>query len=195
MHKLIAAVSVLVFVGHASAEPERTHCTNDETTYFNCLIKGSKKVASVCGAGYNEAKQSSGYLQYRFGSVDRQEMRYPSTTNEEEMKDRFTFSASRSADYGHYDRELQFTNLGHAYAIRSGEAHKGGTIIYSSSLTVWRLAEPCTNNCPSRAPFESPKKELVQVLSCSNGDAGRSLYLNSVVRLMTSPGKSSANKY
>ena len=195
MHKFMAAVSSLVVVCHASADAGQTHCTNGETAYFNCLVKGSKKVASVCGAGYNEEGKALGYLQYRFGSIGNPEMSYPSTTNEEEMKDRFTFSASRSADYGHYDLELQFTNIGYAYAIHSGETHKAGAIAYSSSLTVWKLAKLCTNNCPPRAPFESPKKELVRVFNCSNGDAGRSLYLNSVVRMMTSPGMSSENKF
>ena len=195
MHKFVVAIFVLVSVGHANADAEQTHCTAGEATYFNCLVKGSKKVASVCGAGYNEEKKESGYLQYRFGPVGKQEMRHPSTTDKEEMKDRFTFSASRSADYGHYVLELQFTNLGYAYAIHSSEAHKSGAITYSSSLTVWKLAEPCLSNCPPPASFESPKKKLVRVLSCSNGDAGRNLYLNSVVRLMTSPGMSSENKF
>jgi hypothetical protein len=195
MHKFVAAVFALGFVSYANAGTERTHCADGETIYFNCQVKGLKKIASVCGAGYNEEKKLSGYLQYRFGPIGKQEMRYPSTTAKEEMKDRFTFSASRSAEYDHYDLELQFTNLGYAYAIHSSEAHKSGAITYSSSLTVWKLAEPCLNNCPPPAPFESPKKELVQVFSCSNGDAGRNLYLNSVVRLMTSPGVSSENKF
>ena len=157
--------------------------------------KGQRKSPPFAAQGTTKRRRPSGYLQYRFGLIGTQEMRYPSTTDKEEMKDRFTFSASRSADYDHYDLELQFTNLGYAYAIHSGEEHNSGAITYSSSLTVWKLAEPCLNNCPPRAPFESPKKELVQVFRCSNGDAGRDLYLNSVVRLMTSPGVSSENKF
>jgi len=132
----LAAVFTLLFVSHANADAELTHCTNGETTYFNCFVKGSKKVASVCGAGYNEEGKASGYLQYRFGAIGKLEMSYPSTPNEDEMKDRFTFSASRSADYSHYDLELQFINLGYAYAIHSSETHKVGVIAYSSSLTV-----------------------------------------------------------
>jgi hypothetical protein len=195
MQTFVATVFALSFVSYASAGTEQTHCADGETIYFSCHVKGSKKIASVCGAEYNVEKKVSGYIQYRFGAIGKREMMYPSTTAKEEMKDRFTFSASRSAEYDHYDLELQFTNLGYAYAIHSNEAHKSGAITYSSSVTVWKLAKPCLNNCQPRAPFESPKKVLVQVFSCSNQDAGRNLYLNSVVRLMTSPGVSSENKF
>ena len=133
MQKFIAAILVLAFVNSANADAEQTHCTASETTYFNCFIKESKKVASVCGAGYNEEKNESGYLQYRFGPIGKLELAYPSTTNRDQMTDQFTFSASRSADYDRYDLELQFINVGYAYAIHSGETHKNGAIVYSSS--------------------------------------------------------------
>jgi hypothetical protein len=192
MRNLLIAVLALFAVDYANADSEKSHCSLSEQTYFNCRVRGSDKVASVCGSGYNEEQKTSGYLQYRFGSMGKLEMVYPPQAKADEMQDRFTFSASRNSSYSQYDLELQFTNLGYAYAIHSSETHKQEAVSYSSSMTVWRLNDPCKINCPR---FASPKRELVQVFSCTNGDAGRNLYLDRVVRLMTSPGMSSANRF
>src|SRR4051812_9756140 len=103
-------ISCIAFIASAGAGAAAlpTHCNSEEEAYFNCQIKGSKKIASVCGAGFNSTTRDPGYLQYRFGLPERIEFKYPATTAKEDMKDRFTYSASRTADYVQYDFVLQF---------------------------------------------------------------------------------------
>jgi len=191
MLKSVASFLLLIVPVYSSADTAPTHCNGDEKIYFNCFIKDSKKVASVCGAGYNENNHESGYLQYRFGLIGNQEFKYPSTTNKDDMKDKFNFSSSRTADYSHYDLALQFSNLNYAYIVYSGEDRKpDDQRSYSSSITVWKLEEPCLSKCPPRAPYASPEGKIVKVFTCSNSNAGEKLYLDSVIPLMTSPGRS-----
>jgi hypothetical protein len=53
-------------------------CTPDETTYFSCRIKGSQKMASLCGGDDVDGKgQQQSWLQYRFGKPKAIELAYP----------------------------------------------------------------------------------------------------------------------
>ena len=208
MLKFVITLLLLADPTYANADTTPTHCNGDEQIYFNCLIKDSKKVASVCGAGYKEENNEkntwvsvSGYLQYRFGPIGSQEFKYPSTTKKDDMKDRFNFSADRTSNYVYYDMALQFSNDNYSYILYFGKEHKyietqkPGELEqvenYSSSITIWKLAEPCVHSqCPSRAPHAQPEGKIIKVLTCSNSNAGENLIsIERAIRLMTSPGK------
>ncbi len=189
--RLVAAFVLLAAPVSSIADTKPTHCRGDEKIYFNCSIKESKKIASICGAGYDEQKNESGYLQYRFGAIGHPEFEYPATTSKEGMKDKFNFSQSRNAEYSHYDLTLQFNNLHYSYLVHSGEEHEDQGKTYSSSITIWKMAEPCHSNCPPQAPYAAPAGKIVKVFHCANGDAGADLYVDAVIRLMTSPGRRS----
>jgi hypothetical protein len=178
------------------AESQETHCNDGEAVYFNCLVKGSSKVASVCGMGYSEEKNEPGYIQYRFGPIGQEEFVFPSGKSRLDLQDKFTFSSTRSAEYDRYDFDLQFDHLSYAYSVRQIEDRKQEPVKYSSSVTVWRLEQPCTENCPQRAPYAAPEKRLVKVFNCTNGRAGENLLqVRRIIPLITTLGKSSASKY
>jgi hypothetical protein len=175
MLKSIVLIPLLITSIGSHAEPAPTHCSSNEVVYFNCLVKGSKKIASVCGAGYDFEKKESGYLQYRFGALQKLEFQYPASTYKEEMKDKFNFSAGRTADYVQWDFILDFSNNDYSYSIYYSEERKPhNKIVYSSSVTVW----------------QDNDRKNARVLTCKNGKAGANLSLNHVIPLMSSPGRS-----
>jgi hypothetical protein len=64
-----------------ASEPS-SHCATDETTYFSCSVK-SEKVVSICGENF---ENENGFLQYRFGKLDKIEMVFPKTTEQSTKK-------------------------------------------------------------------------------------------------------------
>ena len=208
MLRFVITLLLLAVLTNARADTSPTHCNGDEQIYFNCLLKDSKKVASVCGAGYKEEStekntwvSESGYLQYRFGPIGSVEFKYPLTTKNDGIKDRFNFSVTRTSNYAYYDMALQFSNDNYSYVLYFGKEHKyaetqiPGEIEQvensSSSITVWKLTEPCLQSqCPSRAPHVQPEGKVIEVLTCSNRNAGENLIsIERPIGLQTSPGK------
>jgi hypothetical protein len=65
--------------GQASAADSL--CAPNEEVFFNCRIKDSPKLLSVCGRAGEEARRGAplpgDYLQYRFGSHDKPELVFP----------------------------------------------------------------------------------------------------------------------
>ena len=50
-------------------------CADDEEILFSCQIRGRKKTLSVCGT--KEITKTTGYIQYRYGTKSKVELRYP----------------------------------------------------------------------------------------------------------------------
>ena len=188
---ILHASWLLSFVAPALAE-QATHCASNEVTYFNCTISGGKQVASLCGSGYDEEKKQSGYLQYRFGAPGSLEFLFPASTAQEANLDQYTYSATRSRNYDRYWLELQFENSGFVYGLRSVEKRREITVDYSASIVVRQLLEPCGVTCPK---LQTPPNKIVKTYFCSNPKAGAKLHLAGVVRLMTTPGRSNANRF
>jgi len=78
-----AVIGVLVAAQATFASTAPTHCELGETDYFSCRIKGTNKVASLCGSAIFEAdsgeRSRNAWLEYRFGRLSRIEFRFPST--------------------------------------------------------------------------------------------------------------------
>jgi hypothetical protein len=166
---------------HAKELP--THCSPDEKTFFNCQIKNSEKIASVCAKIDETSNINTGTLQYRYGTIDKKELVYPANENASDaVRDRFRYSVSRSADYMFYDMALQFSKDDTAYVLYSGEMHLNSGIRYQSNVSIWALSKPCRQNCLVRAPHQAPDARLVKTMACSNANAGRNLYLNGVFK-------------
>ena len=83
MRNFFAHASLLsFFLVSVAPSVADTLCQKDEVTFFNCEIKGSAKVASLCGSPQLDAHR--GYVQYRFGRVGKIELTFPQerqTTN------------------------------------------------------------------------------------------------------------------
>ncbi len=172
-----ALTASLLFFGMAirvTAWAADTHCTSEETTYFNCKVSGSKKIASVCGAGYDFDRRSAGYLQYRFGRVGSAELVFPASTAPSEMMDKFNFLAARTADLKVWGYDLYFMNGAYTYKIgHSEERDSRNRSTFTSSIMVW----------------ETKNRGRLVNLRCTNGKAGESLNLNHVIPLMSTPGR------
>lgn len=167
---------VFVLALHASsyAHAAGSHCQAGEETYFNCQIRNSVKVASVCGAGYDADKKQAGYLQYRFGSPGKVEFLYPASTNAEDMLDKFNFAAGRTADGSQEDSMLGFKSSGYFYSINYGvERRIGRGARHESAIMVWK----------------EDNRKGVKILTCRDGQAGMGLSLDHVIPLMSSPGR------
>lgn len=88
-----------------------TLCQKDEVTFFSCEIKGSAKVASLCGSPQLDAHR--GYVQYRFGRVGKIELTFPQERQ----------NSQQSFFYAHYFRaqvdrtEVTFQNGSYQYAV------------------------------------------------------------------------------
>jgi hypothetical protein len=149
-------------------------------------------VASLCGAGYEEKMKQSGYLQYRFGPLGRPAFLFPASTAPAANVDQYTYSASRSRNYDRYWLELQFENSGFVYGLRSEENRRDNVVHYSASIVVRQLLAPCGVACPK---LQTPPNKIVKTYVCSNPDAGANLHLGGIVRLMTTPGRSTANRF
>jgi hypothetical protein len=75
----LVGLGLCVAAGSASAADSM--CAPGEEVFFNCRIKDSPKLLSVCGRGAGEASRGvtvpGTYLQYRFGSHDKPELVFP----------------------------------------------------------------------------------------------------------------------
>ena len=165
---------VLALHAAPSVHATGSHCQNGEETYFNCQIRNSVKVASVCGAGYDADKKQAGYLQYRFGRPGKLEFSYPPSTNVDDMLDKFNFTAVRTADGSQEDSMLSFKSIDYFYSVNYGiERRSRGGDRYTSTILVWK----------------EDNKKGVKILACKDGQAGRSLSLGHVIPLISSPGR------
>jgi hypothetical protein len=193
MRKFVAPLLLFTVSVHANADTTSTHCKDGEGAFFNCFVKGTKKVASLCG-GYSAGNKEYGYLQYRFGPIGNPEFKYPATTDPEDTKDKFNSSAGRGLEYEFHERAVQFTNLNYSYILYFNDKHvyeknePAYKNVYSSSIAIWKMADPCLENCPPRARHAMPDAKEVKTLICSNGDAGIGLYDLPAIRLKYTPG-------
>lgn len=107
----------LALVSHASAADSL--CAPAEQVFFNCRIKNSPKLLSVCGREAEEAARGvavpGAYLEYRFGSPDKPELVFPETR--EGSLDKFWVANEfvRSAFYESH--QLSFQSGGAEYRV------------------------------------------------------------------------------
>ena len=88
-----------------------TLCTTTEKVIFNCQLKESKKLVSVCGS--KPLTRDSGYIQYRFGTKQYLELIYPSKKTESQKR----FFGGYQHPYQSSIAELTFENGGYSYTL------------------------------------------------------------------------------
>lgn len=158
----------------AAASKNDSHCSSEEVTYFNCKVKASSKVASVCGKGYTNAKGKAGYLQYRFGKVGKVELAFPNPIETDAITDQFYFVNEGISSPLLIEVKLSFISSGYVYQLNHvTEELPDGKESEISSIYVAKVGDV------------KPRS----VLMCVNTDAGEGLgKLYFVVPLMSSPG-------
>lgn len=169
MRKLITSIVAGFLSLNAWADSGASHCSETEKTIFNCSIKGSKKVASVC-----QGKR----LEYRFGPIGSSEFVYPSPDNDRADEENFRYSASRSVDQSQSTNKfmLQFDNENYSYMAYAAEIYAiRNTQLFESSVVVWKMKAPCTKNCRPKAHYQAPEGQVFKRFICANEDAGANL--------------------
>lgn len=157
MHYFLSAISIIFLVQIAHAQGQQTHCARSESIYFNCQIKGSKKIASLCAS---EPKDDfKGYIQYRFGSIGKVEFKFPESTNEQDMLNRFYAESGRTVDFSLHDAEISFINNDYAYRLYYSKSNQSGKWEESSEVMVWNVHQ----------------RDKVKSFECKNPSAGKSL--------------------
>ena len=107
MLKFVFVLVVLVL----PSQQQRSLCASNEKIIFNCRIKQSSRIVSLCSSP--ELTKDKGYLQYRFGVPGKIELEFP----KEREKSQQAFK------YSHYFRaqvdltEISFTSDGYQYSI------------------------------------------------------------------------------
>lgn len=113
----VTSLAWLALASHASAADSL--CAPTEQVFFNCRIKDSPKLLSVCGQAGEEVRRGAAgpgdYLQYRFGLHDKPELIFPKTR--EGSLDKFWFATEyvRSASYESH--QLSFQSGGSEYRV------------------------------------------------------------------------------
>lgn len=91
------------------AAPEKSLCDAGETPLFQCTIKD--KQVSLCASGVN--KDDAGRLQYRFGTAQKIELRYPDTSQPASG----TFFKSETGYSGGGEERIRFKNGDYDYFL------------------------------------------------------------------------------
>lgn len=124
-----------------------SHCTQQESLYFNCLVEGGNKVASVCGTHSGSDNHRIKQIQYRFGAIGQIEFRYP--TSGGRALDLVHFESQGTRDGSTQDYFLWFRNGRWIYEVYYREEfgncsetgcsdEKAGQAAF---VSVWRGAE------------------------------------------------------
>jgi hypothetical protein len=109
MRKLLLCCfgSMFAFVSQAS----ETLCQPEEKVIFNCRIKTSPKVISICSSSKLTADE--GYLQYRFGKPDHVEFTFPASKVDTQKQ----FTWEWHHPYQSFLVDLWFENGGYVYDV------------------------------------------------------------------------------
>ena len=108
-------LGLFAFAGGASAADSL--CAPNEHVFFNCPIKDSRKLLSVCG-------RSGDYLQYRFGPHEKPELVYPKT--KEGSLEKF-WVANKNVPSAFYEsHQLSFQSGGTEYRVYAITEQNGG---------------------------------------------------------------------
>lgn len=93
-----------------------SHCTREESVHYNCVVEGSRKVASVCGVALSKADGvERTYLQYRFGLIGETEFVFPADFHTATKN--FHFERQSTQDGSTQDYFLWFRNDEWIYQI------------------------------------------------------------------------------
>lgn len=178
----VAAVFILLCLPGASEQARgdggaRSHCASTERVYFNCLVAGGEKIASLCGSDPGPDGRVTG-LEYRFGSVGQVEFRFPRSGAL--AGEHMYFESQRTRDYSTQDYFLWFRNGAWIHEVYYREEFESCTeercpdalLGQAAMVSVWRGAEAWrtgdTMNGRRHACTDRPGNEVFKSLD----DAG-----------------------
>ena len=129
-----------------------TLCKTDEVAYFSCVLKGGKKIVSLCGNTFWNTTESKinpyAWLEYRFGTLKHIELLYPSSKVDSIKK----FAAEYHHPYQGFYYALGFTIDNTRYDIEHIESEVN---FYGVSVQQGQK----TTNIPCQGKPELPVKQ------------------------------------
>lgn len=101
MKPTLKFILLIVATFSLNAFAVETHCDNENQIVFNCTLKNSKKIISVCRVGAGPLEDQ--YLQYNFGAPGNVELIFPSDGAAKKAQFSYLRVYSKSANYLSYD--------------------------------------------------------------------------------------------
>lgn len=122
------------------AAAPRTHCGVNEKVFFSCAIRssGSEKVVSLCGG--DDETNTTPWVQYRFGAIERLEMVYPKQKVGSGEK---FFAHFESHPEGGF-REIWFKVGGYRYLVVKDYSEEIGSKV-DNHVVVYKGWKPIAN--------------------------------------------------
>jgi hypothetical protein len=122
-----------------------SHCTKTESVIFSCQIKDSDKTLSLCAS--KDISDTSGYIQYRFGKLNKVELTFPNDRLHSQKRFLYTHYFRSQVDRV----EIAFVNRGHKYTIYSYYEGDGPEPGQEEGVYVDNIDLQCKE--PSKADF------------------------------------------
>lgn len=126
------AILALMFVSTAANAEVKTLCKSNENTVWSC--QAGTKVYSVCSS--KELTRTAGYLQYRAGTTNKIELKFPASFLHPNGNFEFGLLA--------HGASLSFSNAGYTYTI--SEDIKGDTAIFVDTSSKTLATIHCRNS-------------------------------------------------
>ena len=166
---------LLISTQFSYANPLRTHCLNNEITFFNCTLHPSGKVASLCG---KDDGISAPYLQYRFGKIGKPlDLLIPQKVDDPEIGNTFFFSYGKNRYDALATAQVWFRNRDTYYSLDSltDYSHDEIPTDHQAEISYWRAGlKPSDGG----------------LFACAEENAGKNLEsAKSLIEKIASPGR------
>lgn len=92
---------------------DKSLCSADEKVIFNCSVKNNDSFVSLCAS--QKLSNTSGYIQFRFGTTDKIGVIYPTTKIK--TQNSFAYEEAQDSDSGSDLEVLTFKAKGYEYGI------------------------------------------------------------------------------
>lgn len=162
---ILIPFSLLFLVGvnksTSAKESPQTLCKKNEQIFFNCKIKKTAKLISLCGS--RPLTKEKGVLQYRFGVLNAVELEFPKTLPD----------SQKQFFYSHYFRprvdrtSVNFKNSGYAYSLYID--YEGGEGLPSHDEAGVQVTSPNssqTTDLSCQKPWVNKLGDLQAILPC-----------------------------
>jgi len=143
--------AALIVMSNSSFSAIKTLCSQDEKVVFSCEIKKNKKIASLCSS--KDAGKDRGYVQYRFGLINKVEMQFP----ESKEPGNKNFKYKEESDM----ITVSFSKGKFLYELVSGEDRRGvsyGNILVNQSGKLISALD-----CDEGGPYSNVKPSQVGI--------------------------------
>jgi len=158
-NKLLLFLSTILF-SHLAWSADL--CNSSEVAVFSCQLKENKKIVSLCSSKYLSAK--TGYLQYRYGSADKIELKYPSTLTESQAG--FGYDSYSRSDLSTFILGFNISNYRYEISETTEGGQDDGTTLRALLVSSIDKKHDLKLTCLDNANLTSNISTLEDVVPC-----------------------------